>query len=547
MWKGPDLDPDDGGGDADGGTGSTNKNKIFLLFHQNHFDLLTAPAEFLKRKHFCLHCLKGYMNATEHRCNAVCRGCFRRHCTDKNNVNGAICCQECHRIFPGVICHAEHLVRTGPERPSLCERFRKCPDCGRVFKQRNRLYWRNRTHKCGELFCRSCKAYTDPGHLCYIKTVQEETEIRERLAEQAADNEDLGGDAGDGVLDAGDNLDEGGDDYGDAVENHIREMEAEAGDHPGPDLDEEQAFRKAKYMYFDIEAYPDAQQGGAHVCNLLIVQDNQSDQEWVFNDAHADGGPIGEFCTWAIQPAMKDTKLVAHNLKGYDGYFVVKWVLENSGLRMSVITNGSKLFMIELPDLNIRFIDSMNFLSTALAKLPAMFGFDVSGMKKGFFPHKFNRPGNFRYSGQMPAIHYYSPEEMSEGKRTEFMEWYQEKIAGEYRFKFRKELEDYCRDDVTILRECSERFRQCFFQETTVDPFKSVTIASACNRVFRKLFLPPHTIAIIPPDGYSGNNKQSNEALKWMYWQEHYTGMRINHIRNGGEVVVVTRTGQRLR
>lgn len=49
--------------------------------------------------------------------------------------------------------------------------------------------------------------------------------------------------------------------------------------------------------------------------------------------------------------------------------------------------------------LNIKMLDSVNFLPMKLAKLPEAFGFKE--LKKGFFPHKFNP--NWLYSGPYPA------------------------------------------------------------------------------------------------------------------------------------------------
>ncbi len=526
IWKGPELaDP--------------NGKRIFLLYHNHHFDLVTTPAAFVKKSYFCTSCMKGYKNVTDHRCQAVCRGCFKSTCPNKTDV-GSICCLICNRVFPGVICHAEHLRSRGQGRPSLCESFQKCPDCGRALRQRNRTAWRNGQHHCGDLFCKSCKAFTEPDHLCYIKTVREDEEIRDRLAGRAEIDGDDDSSEVDGPLHPGDDMDE---DLGPVDEQLIREAEAAAGAHVPPETSEVEAFRSRRYVYFDIEAYPDANEEGTHVCNLIVAQDNLSGDEHVFDGAN----PIEEFCLWALTPANRDTCFIAHNMKRYDGYFVVKWVLENCDLHLNLIANGGQIFLIEVRDLRIRFVDSMNFLSTGLVKLPAMFGLDTSGLRKGFFPHAFNRPENAHYRGAMPALHFYEPEMMNEKRRSEFSAWYQERIDSGYEFRFRSELLAYCRDDVLILRKCCELFRELYFQETTVDPFRCVTIASACNLVFRKLFLLPRTIAIIPPNGYMGNTRQSQEALRWLHWMEHSSGRPIRHIRNGGEVTVVTARGQRLK
>ena len=48
-----------------------------------------------------------------------------------------------------------------------------------------------------------------------------------------------------------------------------------------------------------------------------------------------------------------------------------------------VILNGAKVMQIEVKDLNIKFIDSLNFFIMPLSALPEAFG--LKEMEKGFF------------------------------------------------------------------------------------------------------------------------------------------------------------------
>ncbi len=51
------------------------------------------------------------------------------------------------------------------------------------------------------------------------------------------------------------------------------------------------------------------------------------------------------------------------------------------------------------------------------------------------------------------------------------------------------------------------------------DPLsKSITIASACNKVFRRNFLEEETIGIVPNGGYRKKEKQSAQALRYLKW-----------------------------
>ena len=72
-----------------------------------------------------------------------------------------------------------------------------------------------------------------------------------------------------------------------------------------------------------------------------------------------------------------------------------------------------------------------------------------------------------------------------------------------YIFNFQKEIVEYCQMDVEILRRACIQFRKIFLEVSETDPFiAACTIASACSYVFRKKFLVPNTIGIIPPTGY---------------------------------------------
>ena len=138
----------------------------------------------------------------------------------------------------------------------------------------------------------------------------------------------------------------------------------------------------------------------------------------------------------------------------------------------------------------------------------------------------------------MPPSEFYDPDGMSSEGREKFIKWYDEKIKSRHHFNFWEEMDKYCTEDVRILRKCSIEFRRLFRETTNVDAFSCITIASACNKVFRKNFLQKDTIWIIPPQGYRSNDVQSTKAIKWLEWQSHVRGTHIQHSRNGGEHVV---------
>ena len=109
-------------------------------------------------------------------------------------------------------------------------------------------------------------------------------------------------------------------------------------------------------------------------------------------------------------------------------------------------------------------------------------------------------------------------------------------------------MEAYCESDVKLLKAGCRKFRKEFHQHAEFDPIeKCVTIASACNRFWRKKLLTPNSIATEPMQGWQGaRSNQSVKAFKWLAWREHLLRRdirfndepqedRIRHANNGGE------------
>ena len=201
-----------------------------------------------------------------------------------------------------------------------------------------------------------------------------------------------------------------------------------------------------------------------------------------------------------------------------------------------MVANGAKIMSLIVPHCKIKMIDSINFLPMALAKLPQMFGFNE--LKKGYFPHLFNTKENQSVvMNTLPDISYYSPDSMKPESREEFLTWYKQHKHDH--FDIQTELLGYCRSDVDILRRCSLQFRGDFMDITGIDPFeRCITIASACNLVFRTNFLTPNTIGIIPYHGYRHEQKHSMKALQWIKYLAHSESLDIKHARNSGEKTI---------
>jgi hypothetical protein len=129
-----------------------------------------------------------------------------------------------------------------------------------------------------------------------------------------------------------------------------------------------------------------------------------------------------------------------------------------------------------------------------LRKLPEAFGLTSS---KSWFPQYFNNVAKFDYVDPIPDIQYFGADEMSEKERNDFLSWYNEQK--DKVFYCRRVMNEYCQDDVTILRQAYGIIRRDLMKIGIIDVFlEAVAVASACNKVLRKKFLKPETIGLIP-------------------------------------------------
>ena len=103
-------------------------------------------------------------------------------------------------------------------------------------------------------------------------------------------------------------------------------------------------------------------------------------------------------------------------------------------------------------------------------------------LAKGYFPHLFNRLENANYVGPMPPKEDYLPNTMSVEDKEKFEKWYEQQVENNVVFDFQRDLVEYCKMDVTILRMGCQMFQTLFMEEANFNPFEHVTIASACNR-----------------------------------------------------------------
>jgi len=228
-----------------------------------------------------------------------------------------------------------------------------------------------------------------------------------------------------------------------------------------------------KYIFFDFESDIS---GEEHVVMYSVSMYFHSDEP-IFHTN------IVEFCEWAFSECNKGYTFIAHNGKGYDYKFIIRWLYEETDYQPFIIFGGQKIMYMSIPELNIRFIDSLCFLTMPLKAFPKTFG--EKELKKGYFPHWFNTKENWDYEGPMPDADMFKYNSFRERDRNAFIKWYDKKVAENYVWNQKREMKEYCISDVDILRKCCIKFRQLYVDTCEIDPFQYLTIASVCMAIYK--------------------------------------------------------------
>ena len=302
--------------------------------------------------------------------------------------------------------------------------------------------------------------------------------------------------------------------------------------------------RFAGYIFFDYETYRNEE--GMHIPNLVIAKKRCAmclDQSEPCQDCDTTFKFYDNvsFCTWLL--TNKHYIAMAHNSKSYDGVFIANYCINdmrsNEGYP-DMIATPTKLLQIKFRSVTIK--DSLSFLNMPLDKFPKTFG--LNEMCKGFFPHKFNKPENASYVGFYPHKSYYDSEYFSVSKKAEFDAFY---AINKYNlYHHQNELEKYCESDVNILMEGCLRFRRIIMNQTKlhdadvgVDPFRvAITLPSLCNYIYRRNYMPPNSIAVIPDNGYYPRQNTSKKANQWLKYISVKNNVDIQSEYNGYEYKV---------
>ena len=451
------------------------EDKIYILKTRNHFDVIKSLTAFYDSPYYCHECKKAYTKRDKHNCPSKCLYCFT-FSKDGKCEGQEIACKKCNRKFLGKKCFRNHLKnRSKAENKTntVCNSVKKCLDCSRIITGKY-----VDSHKCGYCECNNCGKYVNSSHKCYMKKLRPK----------------------------------GG--------NCLNKMPCK----------NNSSIKKTdwcyscrtyieKYIFYDFEC---TQNTGTHTVNLSIAQDFEG-KEYVHNS-------IEDFCKCFLNDKFKGYTFIAHNSKGYDSHFVLKFLIDQ-GIKPYCIYNGAKIMFMEIPKLSIRFIDSLNFLQMPLKSFPKTFG--MNELKKGYFPHYFNKECNKDYVGTLPSKSHYGYNQMKSDERSKFLKWYEERLGENHVFDFKKEILEYCRSDVDILRRGIMKLREDFIKLENIDPLRYITIASVCMTIYRSNYMPKDTIAIVPE--YSKTDNYSKMSIIWLNYMSKSKNLNIQHALNGGE------------
>lgn len=360
----------------------------------------------------------------------------------------------------------------------VCESVRRCETCLKTVKS-------NAVHTCGEIFCKICRKHCPQDHLCYMQSVNP---------------------------------------------RHAKET---------------------LFIFYDLESRQDTaldDKSVLHTPNLCVFRQVCStcitESKFLYCCKHCGiclqnltGNEIIErFMNYIlnIRKKFKKVVVIAHSGANYDHQFLLNYILTKTSHTPNLIMRGTKIISMETA--NVKFIDSLNYFPMALSKLPKAFGLG-DHFKKGYFPHLFNTLENQNYVGPTPDMKFYSPDTMKADDREKFLNWHEQHKNDV--FDIRKEIVEYCISDVEILTAACVKFRAQMIETGNVCPFtEACTIASCCNKVFRRNFLKTDTIGIIPKGGYRFRDNQSKLALQWLIWEEKQRETSIIHAAKQKEMVL---------
>jgi len=454
--------------------GEANKKKKIIIEHvadQNHYNMIKKMTGYHTVDHWCYQCWRSVHKS--HICPGSCKCC----------LNNTQClagephvCPACNVKFESIECFSNHIEN------DICMKQMRCSDCEIVYDT-------SAIHECDTTTCPDCsETYSLPPHFCYLKP--------RSFSQLKQQDDDLK------VIVAFD------------IEARLQEVEVGYFEH------------KANLLVSHTVCDQCYTSNSVKTTDCLIC--GQLEHIYFGDDCVSRfvSHVMNDLQKECVKKKVKRIFIVAHNFKGYDGRFILQELFERRYVRIDPIFTGTKILKLDVG--LVRFIDSVSFLPLKLEQLPKSFPHPGLHLKKGTFPHLFNREENYNYNQKpWPALAYYAPEGLMVSARQALEDWHaaqQDKV-----FNFKEELISYCRTDVKILMHSIQTFRLLFKQITGLDVLtRTFTLASAALETFRTLHLKKQTIGITPIEGYT--SKKHNGSIIAQAWLDYMEKLRNTKI-----------------
>jgi hypothetical protein len=148
-------------------------------------------------------------------------------------------------------------------------------------------------------------------------------------------------------------------------------------------------------IFFDYECM---NTDGDHVPNLIVADKVcvKCLEKWKVPNLHCPNNcgvktftNNNDFCFWLL--LQKQFICIAHNLRAYDGIFIMKYLAANRlPNENSPTVNILQCKLMSIQCSKTKLIDSYNFLPFALSKFSKTLGLEDDEYQKGFFPHLAN-------------------------------------------------------------------------------------------------------------------------------------------------------------
>lgn len=440
---------------------------LYLLLSTEHYWAVTSITGVLRRGYYCHDCDARFDSLHAHRtCTLTCPCCKYtprdnggKPCDTvvKRKANAGVVgaqttCRDCNQRFDTPACMANHRKPHKPKEGTRtrCETYRSCgPNCSKFS-----LVWYEETeaeHRCKDQWCTNCKEVyneaLDGPHRCFMSPLTLKV-------------------------------------------------------------------RSEKHIIYDFECEQRSHDGVHTITHVAAtyLSDEGSDCVKVWEpDADGDSSKVADsFFKWLFGGKRhgRGWTAWAHNARGYDSQFVLRYALEHNLKVQHVVRSGAKLMAMVVE--GVRFYCSLSHLTCSLAQIPAIFGLGEE-VRKGHFPHRMSADGPEvqNYVGPIPARDQFFLDNLSRKDKEEFDEWYAG-WEGRQDWSFRDEMRAYVVQDVVVLREGLKAYQQSFTFESPGDgsgvegheaePLGHPTIASVVHSIYRSCFMPENTIPLLTQD-----------------------------------------------